>query len=223
MPINELNFQECTPPFILLLLLSSWHLEFHLTNEPASRWTCLSSLFLISHSGGVVESMEKGDFFNEKVTKSILFSMVHDAVLYCQQGNNEKVQYVLISHTQTPMSRGFLILIRHGLRVVGPDSVSKQLCMNKHNFLSYFIAGHARNTFVNRMWKTTQSWIFVHFAMRTNMYAGDVLINNVLFKIIRTFEWEICENGFAIELYCASKIKKNCETSSSIQVVTLQV
>uniref|UniRef100_A0A8C2Q8W8 Solute carrier family 26 member 6 n=1 Tax=Cyprinus carpio TaxID=7962 RepID=A0A8C2Q8W8_CYPCA len=31
---------------------------------------------------GVVESMEKGDFFNEKVTKSILFSSVHDAVLY---------------------------------------------------------------------------------------------------------------------------------------------
>uniref|UniRef100_A0A8C1M6B4 Solute carrier family 26 member 6 n=1 Tax=Cyprinus carpio TaxID=7962 RepID=A0A8C1M6B4_CYPCA len=35
----------------------------------------------------VVESMEKGDFFNEKVTKSILFSSVHDAVLYSQQGN----------------------------------------------------------------------------------------------------------------------------------------
>uniref|UniRef100_A0A8C1LEG5 Solute carrier family 26 member 6 n=1 Tax=Cyprinus carpio TaxID=7962 RepID=A0A8C1LEG5_CYPCA len=31
---------------------------------------------------GVVESMENGDFFNEKVTKSILFSSVHDAVLY---------------------------------------------------------------------------------------------------------------------------------------------
>ncbi|KTF80584.1 hypothetical protein cypCar_00022680 [Cyprinus carpio] len=41
---------------------------------------------------GVVESMEKGDFFNEKVTKSILFSSVHDAVLYCQQGNSEEVQ-----------------------------------------------------------------------------------------------------------------------------------
>lgn len=39
----------------------------------------------------VVESMEKGDFFNEKVTKSILFSSVHDAVLYCQQGNSEEV------------------------------------------------------------------------------------------------------------------------------------
>lgn len=47
-------------------------------------------------SGGVIESMEKGDFFNEKVTKSILFSSVHDAVLYCQQGSNGEVQYFIV-------------------------------------------------------------------------------------------------------------------------------
>ncbi|TRZ02703.1 hypothetical protein DNTS_022677 [Danionella cerebrum] len=41
---------------------------------------------------GVVESMEKGDFFNEKVTKSILFSSVHDAVLYCQEGDDEEME-----------------------------------------------------------------------------------------------------------------------------------
>uniref|UniRef100_A0A672P6B9 Solute carrier family 26 member 6-like n=1 Tax=Sinocyclocheilus grahami TaxID=75366 RepID=A0A672P6B9_SINGR len=52
----------------------------------------------------VVESMEKGDFFNEKVTKSILFSSVHDAVLYSQQGNSKEVQYILISHTHTHIS-----------------------------------------------------------------------------------------------------------------------
>lgn len=64
--------------------------------------TCLSSLIVISLplSGGVVESMEKGDFFNEKLTKSILFSSVHDAVLYCQQGNSEEVQDILISQWQ---------------------------------------------------------------------------------------------------------------------------
>uniref|UniRef100_A0A8C1M657 Solute carrier family 26 member 6 n=1 Tax=Cyprinus carpio TaxID=7962 RepID=A0A8C1M657_CYPCA len=45
--------------------------------------------------------MEKGDFFNEKVTKSILFSSVHDAVLYSQQGNSKEVQYILISHRHT--------------------------------------------------------------------------------------------------------------------------
>ncbi|XP_016317416.1 solute carrier family 26 member 6 [Sinocyclocheilus anshuiensis] len=48
-------------------------------------------VYLCDCQRGVVESMEKGDFFNEKVTKSILFSSVHDAVLYCQQGNSKEV------------------------------------------------------------------------------------------------------------------------------------
>uniref|UniRef100_A0A673G6L7 Solute carrier family 26 member 6-like n=1 Tax=Sinocyclocheilus rhinocerous TaxID=307959 RepID=A0A673G6L7_9TELE len=47
---------------------------------------------------------KKGDFFNEKVTKSILFSSVHDAVLYCQQGNSKEVQYILMSYTHTRIS-----------------------------------------------------------------------------------------------------------------------
>uniref|UniRef100_A0A671PJH1 Solute carrier family 26 member 6-like n=1 Tax=Sinocyclocheilus anshuiensis TaxID=1608454 RepID=A0A671PJH1_9TELE len=56
-------------------------------------------VYLCGCQRGVIESMEKGDFFNEKVTKSILFSSVHDAVLYSQQGNSKEVQYILISHT----------------------------------------------------------------------------------------------------------------------------
>ncbi|XP_030640174.1 solute carrier family 26 member 6 isoform X2 [Chanos chanos] len=40
----------------------------------------------------VVESLEKGDFFNEKVTKAILFSTVHDAVLYCQKTEDEDME-----------------------------------------------------------------------------------------------------------------------------------
>ncbi|XP_076860055.1 solute carrier family 26 member 6 [Brachyhypopomus gauderio] len=32
----------------------------------------------------VIESLEKGEFFSDKVTKMILFSSVHDAVLHCQ-------------------------------------------------------------------------------------------------------------------------------------------
>ncbi|XP_057212290.1 solute carrier family 26 member 6-like [Triplophysa rosa] len=47
-------------------------------------------VYLCGCQRGVIESMEKGDFFNEKVTKSILFSSVHDAVLYCQEGNNKE-------------------------------------------------------------------------------------------------------------------------------------
>uniref|UniRef100_A0A673G8C6 Solute carrier family 26 member 6-like n=1 Tax=Sinocyclocheilus rhinocerous TaxID=307959 RepID=A0A673G8C6_9TELE len=61
-------------------------------------------VYLCGCQRGVVESMEKGDFFNEKVTKSILFSSVHDAVLYCQQGNSKEVQYILMSYTHTRIS-----------------------------------------------------------------------------------------------------------------------
>ncbi|XP_016372551.1 solute carrier family 26 member 6-like [Sinocyclocheilus rhinocerous] len=48
-------------------------------------------VYLCGCQRGVVESMEKGDFFSETVTKSILFSSVHDAVLYSQQGNSKEV------------------------------------------------------------------------------------------------------------------------------------
>uniref|UniRef100_A0A8C2KWG8 Solute carrier family 26 member 6 n=1 Tax=Cyprinus carpio TaxID=7962 RepID=A0A8C2KWG8_CYPCA len=58
----------------------------------------------VRHNPYCTLSMEKGDFFNEKVTKSILFSSVHDAVLYCQQGNSEEVQYILMSYTHTRIS-----------------------------------------------------------------------------------------------------------------------
>uniref|UniRef100_A0A673HEL6 Solute carrier family 26 member 6-like n=1 Tax=Sinocyclocheilus rhinocerous TaxID=307959 RepID=A0A673HEL6_9TELE len=47
-------------------------------------------VYLCGCQRGVVESMEKGDFFSETVTKSILFSSVHDAVLYSQQGNSKE-------------------------------------------------------------------------------------------------------------------------------------
>ncbi|MEQ2216489.1 hypothetical protein XENOCAPTIV_017049, partial [Xenoophorus captivus] len=33
---------------------------------------------------GVVESLQRGGLFNDKVTKSCLFNTIHDAVLYCQ-------------------------------------------------------------------------------------------------------------------------------------------
>ncbi|XP_051950274.1 solute carrier family 26 member 6 [Xyrauchen texanus] len=49
-------------------------------------------VYLCGCQRGVVENMEKGNFFSEKVTKSILFSSVHDAVLYCQQGKSEEAK-----------------------------------------------------------------------------------------------------------------------------------
>ncbi|XP_053091872.1 solute carrier family 26 member 6-like [Pangasianodon hypophthalmus] len=41
-------------------------------------------VFLSGCQRCVIDHLEKGDFFNDKVTKTILFSTVHDAVLHCQ-------------------------------------------------------------------------------------------------------------------------------------------
>ncbi|XP_053536344.1 solute carrier family 26 member 6 [Ictalurus punctatus] len=40
--------------------------------------------------GCVTDSLDKGDFFNDKVTKAILFSTVHDAVLHFQGENTQE-------------------------------------------------------------------------------------------------------------------------------------
>ncbi|TSO77719.1 Solute carrier family 26 member 6 [Bagarius yarrelli] len=39
----------------------------------------------------VTDSLEKGNFFNDKITKAILFSTVHDAVLHCQGEYTQEV------------------------------------------------------------------------------------------------------------------------------------
>ncbi|XP_068192853.1 solute carrier family 26 member 6-like [Antennarius striatus] len=44
---------------------------------------------LASCQTGVMENLHAGGFFNEKVTKSCLFSTVHDAVLYCQASRGQ--------------------------------------------------------------------------------------------------------------------------------------
>ncbi|XP_072223130.1 solute carrier family 26 member 6 [Leuresthes tenuis] len=38
---------------------------------------------------GVVDNLQRGGFFNDKVTKSCLFTTVHDAVLHCQSSRTE--------------------------------------------------------------------------------------------------------------------------------------
>ncbi|KAM6983046.1 LOW QUALITY PROTEIN: solute carrier family 26 member 6 [Tautogolabrus adspersus] len=51
---------------------------------------------------GVVDNLQAGGFFNEKVTKSCLFSTVHDAVLHCQSAikqSKEKASYEEITGT----------------------------------------------------------------------------------------------------------------------------
>ncbi|XP_053481425.1 solute carrier family 26 member 6 [Ictalurus furcatus] len=47
-------------------------------------------VFLSGCQGCVTDSLDKGDFFNDKVTKAILFSTVHDAVLHFQGENTQE-------------------------------------------------------------------------------------------------------------------------------------
>ncbi|XP_038150006.1 solute carrier family 26 member 6 isoform X1 [Cyprinodon tularosa] len=42
---------------------------------------------------GVVQSLQDGGFFNDKVTKSCLFNTIHDAVLYCQSEKPRRQSY----------------------------------------------------------------------------------------------------------------------------------
>uniref|UniRef100_A0A665TM49 Solute carrier family 26 member 6 n=1 Tax=Echeneis naucrates TaxID=173247 RepID=A0A665TM49_ECHNA len=52
----------------------------------------------------VVDNLQTGGFFNDKVTKSCLFSTIHDAVLYCQSDTEEsqtKVIYNINTHRCT--------------------------------------------------------------------------------------------------------------------------
>uniref|UniRef100_A0A8C4DGB5 Solute carrier family 26 member 6 n=1 Tax=Dicentrarchus labrax TaxID=13489 RepID=A0A8C4DGB5_DICLA len=57
---------------------------FHSISCPPALTCSLFPLFLPLSLAGVVDNLQTGGFFNEKVTKSCLFYTVHDAVLHCQ-------------------------------------------------------------------------------------------------------------------------------------------
>uniref|UniRef100_A0AAQ4PU94 STAS domain-containing protein n=1 Tax=Gasterosteus aculeatus aculeatus TaxID=481459 RepID=A0AAQ4PU94_GASAC len=60
-----------------------------------------SALFL----GGVIDNLQTAGFFNDKVTKSCLFSTVHDAVLHCQSAQKHSPHEVSVHiRTQTDPS-----------------------------------------------------------------------------------------------------------------------
>ncbi|XP_053172865.1 solute carrier family 26 member 6 [Scomber japonicus] len=48
---------------------------------------------------GVVDNLQTGGFFNDKVTKSCLFSSVHDAVLHCQSAVTDSNMYENLTAT----------------------------------------------------------------------------------------------------------------------------
>uniref|UniRef100_A0AAY5F4P1 SLC26A/SulP transporter domain-containing protein n=1 Tax=Electrophorus electricus TaxID=8005 RepID=A0AAY5F4P1_ELEEL len=71
------------------------------------------SLFLFSLfclSACVIEILEKGDFFSDKLTKMILFSSVHDAVLHCQAKYSSKVRQNTPQTEPTSKSKSILHL-----------------------------------------------------------------------------------------------------------------
>uniref|UniRef100_A0AAZ3S1D3 STAS domain-containing protein n=1 Tax=Oncorhynchus tshawytscha TaxID=74940 RepID=A0AAZ3S1D3_ONCTS len=54
------------------------------TLRNVSRLYALISILLNLLTSGVIENLESGGFFSEKVSKACLFSSIHDAVLHCQ-------------------------------------------------------------------------------------------------------------------------------------------
>lgn len=53
---------------------------------------------LAACQSGVVENLQTGGFFNDKVTKSCLFATVHDAVLYFQSDRTENDKAITATH-----------------------------------------------------------------------------------------------------------------------------
>ncbi|XP_049341564.1 solute carrier family 26 member 6 [Astyanax mexicanus] len=49
-------------------------------------------VFLSGCQSCVIENLETGDFFSEKITKAVIFSTVHDAVLHCQEEDTKKLK-----------------------------------------------------------------------------------------------------------------------------------
>lgn len=82
----------CSITHFIFLQLSS-HVSFCVFIS-ASLCVCL---------GGVVDNLQTAGFFNDKVTKSCLFTTVHDAVLYCQSAitQSQSMEYKVwaLKHT----------------------------------------------------------------------------------------------------------------------------
>uniref|UniRef100_A0AAZ3R6T3 STAS domain-containing protein n=1 Tax=Oncorhynchus tshawytscha TaxID=74940 RepID=A0AAZ3R6T3_ONCTS len=59
------------------------------------------SLALSLSVAGVIENLESGGFFSEKVSKACLFSSIHDAVLHCQTDRAKMNKDDEVKHTNT--------------------------------------------------------------------------------------------------------------------------
>uniref|UniRef100_A0AAZ3NZU0 STAS domain-containing protein n=1 Tax=Oncorhynchus tshawytscha TaxID=74940 RepID=A0AAZ3NZU0_ONCTS len=71
------------------------------TLRNVSRLYALISILLNLLTSGVIENLESGGFFSEKVSKACLFSSIHDAVLHCQTDRAKMNKDDEVKHTNT--------------------------------------------------------------------------------------------------------------------------
>uniref|UniRef100_A0A8C4GFE2 Solute carrier family 26 member 6 n=1 Tax=Dicentrarchus labrax TaxID=13489 RepID=A0A8C4GFE2_DICLA len=92
---------------------------FHSISCPPALTCSLFPLFLPLSLAGVVDNLQTGGFFNEKVTKSCLFYTVHDAVLHCQSSrklSQDKVILALKQRTShSVLKYGSLLLVMNSM------------------------------------------------------------------------------------------------------------
>lgn len=76
------------------------HITHSLTLSPSIPPSSLSLSISLSVAG-VIENLESGGFFSEKVSKACLFSSIHDAVLHCQTDRAKINKDDEVKHTNT--------------------------------------------------------------------------------------------------------------------------
>lgn len=109
----SLFFHSIFFPLILTRSLSSiFPKTYHTRLCLWIHYCLLFSLSLSLFLAGVVDNLQTGGFFNDKVTKSCLFSTVHDAVLHCQSArmhsHDEGMNYCVSMHTCTQMDTSYV-------------------------------------------------------------------------------------------------------------------
>jgi hypothetical protein len=104
------------------------------TLSPSIPPSCLSLALSLSVAG-VVENLESGGFFSEKVSKACLFSSIHDAVLHCQTDRAKMNKDDEVKHTNTHGHDTGTTRARHGHE---HTSMSTQIYTHTQTHSHYF-------------------------------------------------------------------------------------
>lgn len=76
----------------------------------------------------MVDNLQTGGFFNDKVTKSCLFSSIHDAVLYCQTSGAQSHDKVMILYETSHMHLHKHVFIHHKILKCPKTSCTVTFC-----------------------------------------------------------------------------------------------